>query len=190
MGWCSVGSSGEECDLMTCNDIHGDYREGDGPIGCLVLSLLEDPYARQVIRSAIYPPILRVRDHVLPDTPAGAVIVRHFNRHYEEAVTILRDEPDLLTEVVGFMTEATAFARAMSGEQTVVRPSPGASRRPETPSSYTAARVRPAMVDRFSQILDRFRAKCSAGIGLLYRQVPETIPSPSRANATRNSRGA
>jgi hypothetical protein len=137
---------------MDCAEIHGDYSEGK-PGNCIVLSLLEDATARSVIRGQIYPPILQVRDEVLPQSPIGTAIVKDFRQHYPEAVDIMRHDPDLLSEVISFLSAAVPLARALSGD-VVIEPLTGVG---YTPSSYTAERVRPGTLDWFSRLLDRFR---------------------------------
>jgi hypothetical protein len=172
MGWCSVGTSGEECDKSICSEIDGEWREERGGI-CVVLSILEDPVARAVVRALIYPPLLRVRDEILPESPVGATIVRDFEQHYEEVVSILRQDRDLLTEVISFLTASLPFTRALSGEQCVYPVAPAG----HTPSSYTAERLRPGMLDWTSRILERFRSaggpELSEAVELYQRLLPE-----------------
>jgi len=171
MGWCSVGSSGEQCEIGTCNEIHGDWQEKPRG-GCLLLSLLEDPIARSVVQAMIYPPILMVRDEVRPRTPVGRVIVGDFERHYAEAVSILRKDPDLLELVIDFLMTNVPFARAMiGGKEPTVDVIGG-----WTPSTYVAARLRPGTVDSFSQILERFRSNASDELGVDIAEYLELVP--------------
>lgn len=171
MGWCSAGTSGEECDARTCSEIGADYSE-NRPTGCLVLSILEDPHARAVIRSMIYPPILSVRDHILPQSRTGRRIVEDFNRHYDEAVSILRANPDLLAEVVSYLTASVPFARALAGEHLTTPP----VSRGHTPSSYTSERLRSGMLDWTSQVLDRFRAAAQPELAATVERYQRLLP--------------
>jgi hypothetical protein len=172
MGWCSVGTGGEKCDERSCEEIHGNYDAGAGGGGmCIVLSILEDPIARDVIRSLVYPPILTVRDEVLPQSPVGRMIVDDFDRHYEESVSILRKDPDLLNEVINFMTANVALAQALIGQPYAHRPATG-----WTPSTYISARLRPGTIDWFSQILERFRGQASEEFSASIRKYMELVP--------------
>jgi hypothetical protein len=171
MGWCTVGTSGEQCEIGTCNEIHGNWEEKPRG-GCLLLSLLEDPVARSVVRAMIYPPILMVRDEVLPRTPVGRVIVGDFERHYAEAVEILRKDPDLLELVIDFLMTNVPFARAMlGGKETAIDITGG-----WTPSTYVAARLRHGTVDSFSQILERFRSNASDELAADIAKYLELVP--------------
>jgi hypothetical protein len=171
MGWCTAGTSGQSCDFKSCDQLHGEWHEA-GPGGCLVLSLLRDPVAKTAIRSLVYPPILQVRDEVLPRSRVGSVIVDDFSRHYDEAVNILSQDADLLNEVIDFLITNVPFARALTGEK-VGAPGPGDG---WTPSAYIAERLRPGTVDWFGQILERFRGHASdelvASIDHYQRLVP------------------
>jgi len=173
MGWCTVGTSGEQCEVGTCHEIHGEWEEKPRG-GCLVLSLLEDPIARSVVRAMIYPPILTVRDEVLPRTPVGRAIVEDFERHYAEAVSILRKDPDLLELVIDFLMTNVPFARALIGGRATgigIDLTGG-----WTPSTYVAARLRPGTVDSFSQILERFRSNASDELGADIAKYLELVP--------------
>lgn len=172
MGWCQAGSSGESCDQQSCDQIGGDYSPTQPRGICLVLSILEDPTARRVIRSLIYPPILRVRDEILPTSPLGKVIVRDFRRHYSEATDILRADPDLLGEVIDFLTAAVPFARSLTGDlpPEIIIP-PG-----DTPSSYTARRLRPGLVDWMSQLLERIRSAAGEELGSTIERYQRLLP--------------
>lgn len=154
MGFCTVGSSGEECSPSDCDAIHGDFREEKGT-GCLLLSVLGDERAILLTRHFLYPPIIEFRDDVLPRTAIGERMSEHFDRFYPEAVNIARSDPMLVSDIVQSMTYLNAFLRAMLGEQ--LRP----GRFGPTPSTYRAERLRPSTVDSIMGLIARFRASAS-----------------------------
>lgn len=171
MGWCTAGTHGESCDFKDCDQIGGEWQTAP-PVICLVLGLLRDPIAKAAIRSLVYPPILQVRDDVLPRSRVGSSIVDDFSRHYDEAVNILSQDADLLNEVIDFLITNVPFARALTGEKV------GASRPGDgwTPSAYIAERLRPGTVDWFSQILERFRGQASDALAASIDRYQRLVP--------------
>lgn len=171
MGWCTVNGRGEECSAMDCDRLEGDWNPR--PVGgCLVLSLIEDPSARLVVQTLLYPPILDVRDQILRRTPLGDVIVRDFERHYDEAVAILRSDPDLFSEVLHFLIALVPFARSLTGEDVSRRAVPLG----ETPATFTAERIRPGMVDWMSRVMERFRSSASESFASSLERYQQLLP--------------
>jgi hypothetical protein len=176
MGWCSVrgsGWGGGNCEPESCKGWNGDYQDNPPPPTCLVLTIIEDPLARSVIRALVYPPVLRVRDDVLPASPLGSLMVEDFDRHYQEAVSILRADRDLLAEVVEFMTAALPFVQALAGEEPnhCVTPHGGSL------ASYVAAQVRPGIVDWLSRIMERFRSQGSDELSATIETYRRILPA-------------
>jgi hypothetical protein len=153
MGWCSVGSRGESCDLATCNEIHGEYKNEPG--GCLLLSVLQDERAILMASTLMYPAIMQFRDEVLRTTPIGTRMLGYFDRFYDEAISIAQSDPELVTDIVWTMTYGSPFIRAMLGEDL------SAGRYGQTPTSYLAERLRPQTVESLVSLIRRFRQAAS-----------------------------
>jgi hypothetical protein len=156
MGWCSAGSSGEPCDPETCQQINGDYSDKPrGPIGCLLLSALEDERAVLMASTLLYPPLFAFRDDVLARTTLGQRMLDHFRTHYEEAKKILQEDDDLVTDLIWALEYVLPYIRAMLGEDL----SPG--RNGYTPTTYVAEQLRPQTADFLVFVVDRFAEKAS-----------------------------
>jgi hypothetical protein len=179
MGWCKVGSSGEECDEVTCRELGGGYIPpgGDPVDSCLVLRAVGNPIAQRVIRAMIYPPILEVRDRIMPGSPVGDKIGEDFQRHYEEGVRILGDDKALLQDLVEFMILVVPFSRAL----TLANGESNSSLSSGTPSvaEYTSSEFRPSIADMMVQLLERFRTVASPefqdSIVRYQRLIPELV---------------
>jgi hypothetical protein len=154
MGWCSIGSHGEACDRATCDDIHGDYND-QPPSGCLLLSVLQDERAILMASTLMYPAIIDFRDTLLKPSPVGARMNEYFDRFYEEAVSIARADPELVTDIVWVVEYGSPFIRAMLGEDLSARTFG------QTPTTYLAERLRPQTVEALIGVIDRFRRAAS-----------------------------
>jgi hypothetical protein len=160
MGWCKVGSTGQTCDPDTCEQVLGSYSEdpmGDGGI-CILVSVLDDnPIARQLVASMVYPPIAHVLVDIFPSSPLGQAITRDLQRHHAEAVSIFKANPDLFQELQGFLQAMVPFAWAVAG----VNPPDVIVPLGETVSTYTARRFRPGMADWLNRIFEGMKMACS-----------------------------
>jgi hypothetical protein len=128
--------------------------------------------AKLVVQGLVYPPILRVRDDILPHSPLGRSIVRDFRAHYKEAVRLLREDRELFAEVLEFLLAAVPFARALTGESPPLIVTPSG----ETLSTYTARQLRPGMVDWLSRLLERLRSAGSEALGSVIARYQRLLP--------------
>jgi hypothetical protein len=139
-------------------EIGGTYSDIP-PVVCVFGGFFKDPAAKALITELVYPPYLQVRDQILPSSSAGAVVRKHFYDSYEELVSIMQEDPDLVRDVLDVMIECLPFVRALAGERVSSVPLDG-----HTPSTYTASRVRPGMLDELERLADRFEASGSEAL--------------------------
>jgi hypothetical protein len=160
MGWCGTSpaeASRTPCSRQDCEQIGADYYEEQPDVNCLVLSALNSDQERHLVGALVYPPLLRLRDEILPRSRLGRSILTEFNRHRPEAVEILKRDERLLNELIEFMMMVQPFVRAILGEDI----SRSAYPHGDTFYTYTARRVRPGMMTSLVHLMDRFAEQAS-----------------------------
>jgi hypothetical protein len=169
MGWCSAGRHGEICDPDSCAAAGGDYHD-DLPTndGCRVVAEVPDEFARQMVEATVWPPVVKVRDAILPKRKGGGVMVADLDRHFDEILAIVRRDPKLLVEVIKFTSAMGPYLRAMAGQP---NPADGSL------AAYTSTRLRPGMIEWTADILRRFDAKASAGLKSTIKRYVAILPS-------------
>lgn len=168
MGWCSAGSSGEQCDRQSCEQVGGSYSEtGPGRV-CEGSRLVPDTFARELVDTVVWPPINKLRDEVLPDRQAGARMVQDFDRHFAEIVAIMGRDRGLILEVVRYSAAMAPYLRALAGQSV---PADGSL------SRHSSERLRPGMVEWTADILRRFSTSASPALKATIGRYAESLPS-------------
>lgn len=167
MGWCSAGSSGEQCDRQSCEEVGGTYSETPNS-GCGGSRLVPDSFARELVDSVVWPPINKLRDDVLPGRRAGARMVDDFDRHFDEIVTIMGRDRGLILEVVRYSAAMAPFLRAVAGQSV---PADGSLTR------HTSERLRPGMIEWTAQLLRRFATSASPDLKATIGRYAGALPA-------------
>jgi hypothetical protein len=99
MVWCYISpSSNEGCDPEACKEVGGKYEPKPGL--CFLLSVLDDERAILMASTLMYPAMTQFRDEVLVRYPVGQRMLRYFERFYNEAISIAKQDPDLINDVI------------------------------------------------------------------------------------------
>jgi hypothetical protein len=170
MGWCGTSpaeAANTPCARAECEQIGADYYENrptisdpdgsDGPGTCLVLSSLATERERILVSTLLYPSLLRLRDEVFPRSRFGRSILTEFDRHYKEAVSILRSDQALLTELIEFMIMIQPLTRAILGEDA----SRSAYAFGDTLYTYNAQRLRPGVAAAVESLMTNFAERAT-----------------------------
>ena len=155
MGYCQVGGSTQSCDKETCSEFGGNYFDEDNPQSCFLLSVLRDERAILMAGTMMYPVMIQFRDDVLRRTRLGRKLIAYFDEFYEEAKTIARKDPELVTEIIWLTTYVFPFLQASLGGKPVTD---GAR---ETPTSRQASQYLPSTHRAFCSVVERFKRSAS-----------------------------
>ncbi|MBW9207543.1 hypothetical protein KV097_16515 [Mumia sp. zg.B17] len=122
-----------------------------------MLSSLTTDRERILVSALLYPSLIRLREEVFPRSRLGRSILKEFERHYEEAVRILRSDEVLLSQLIEFMIMIQPWTRAILGEDA----SRSAYPYGDTLYTYNAQQLRPGVVAALKDLMTQFSERAT-----------------------------